>query len=99
MTKNGVILHEMLSICALGFIWGILQLNIIQRYSNKPVVLEVFADLFRVPLSKLAAALEKFNLDKDNMGAKAVLEFALKHRLISGQQIEEVVAKLQKLQV
>ena len=98
MTKNGVILHEMLSICALGFIWGILQPNIIQRYSNKPVVLEKFSGLGLGYLCRSwLQLLKKSNLDKDNMGAKAVLEFALKHRLISGQQIEEVVAKTAKI--
>ena len=45
MTGNGVILHEMLSVCALGFVWGAIQTNILQRYANTPVVLEVLADL------------------------------------------------------
>jgi hypothetical protein len=96
MTGNGVILHEMLSVCALGFVWGAIQTNILQRYANTPVVLEVLADLYKVPWSKVSEALIKSNL-RGNMGAKKALEFALKNRLIAVEQIEEVVIKTSKI--
>ena len=96
MTKNGVILHEMLSVCALGFVWGAIQTNILQRYANTPVVLEVLADLYKVPWSKVSEALIKSNL-RGNMGAKKALEFALKNCLIAVEQIEEVVIKTSKI--
>jgi hypothetical protein len=59
MTKNGIILNEMLSLCALSFVWGTIQPNLIQRYSNTPVVLEVLAELCRVPLTRVTESLIK----------------------------------------
>lgn len=106
MTKNGIILNEMLSICALSFVWGTIQPNLIQRYSNTPVVLEVLAELCRVPLTRVTESLikEPFFIQQHNRNnvisvsiAKKTLEYAIRNRIITSDQVQDVVRKTTKL--
>ena len=94
MTKN-VILNEMLSVCALGFLWGTIQ----QCYTvilTHLLFWKFWQTYVRCRCLNLMALL-KDPLIQNSMSTvsapKKILEFAIRNRLITVEQLEEIIRK------